>query len=235
VCHSFLRLWSWPSLFRDQRSGGGTAGKEICDLLVVFGRHLFIFSDKYCAFPDTGDIALDWCRWYKRAIKKSADQVWGAERWLRDFPDRVFVDEACTQRLPINLPNRRTGSSTASWSAHGSGQRCRDVLGGSGSLMICPAIVGSAHCDRDLPRFSPFAVGLVEADRPFVHVLDDFSLDALLRTLDTAHDFAAYLQKRRIHHERPFAQCGGGGGAACVLLIADGRIGATCVCDSVQC
>ena len=70
---------SRPAIWR------GTAGKEICDLLVVFDRHLFVFSDKYCAFPDTGDIALDWCRWYKRAIKKSADQVWGASAGFAIF------------------------------------------------------------------------------------------------------------------------------------------------------
>jgi hypothetical protein len=32
---SFLSLWSYPGLFRDQKGPGGQ-GKELCDLLVVF-------------------------------------------------------------------------------------------------------------------------------------------------------------------------------------------------------
>jgi hypothetical protein len=34
---SFLSLWSYPGVFRDQ--GGG---KEVCDLLVVFDNHIII-------------------------------------------------------------------------------------------------------------------------------------------------------------------------------------------------
>ena len=34
---SFLRLWSWPNIYRDQHWGGSALGKEVCDLLVVFG------------------------------------------------------------------------------------------------------------------------------------------------------------------------------------------------------
>jgi hypothetical protein len=39
-------------------------------------------------------------------------------------------------------------------------------------------------------------VGQVDADRGFVHVVDDFSLDAVLDTLDTTADFAAYLERK---------------------------------------
>ncbi len=87
---SFLKFWSWPNLFRDQKAKGGTDGKELCDLLVVFGKDVLIFSDKLCEFPDSGDVQLDWSRWYKRAIYKSAAQAAGAKRWLEQFPNRVF-------------------------------------------------------------------------------------------------------------------------------------------------
>src|ERR1700682_1651598 len=82
--HSFLSLWSHMGIFRDQR-GSGTKGdgKELCDLLVVFGNDILIFSDKACEFRNTGNLQLDWSRWFRRAVLKSADQVWGAERWIK--------------------------------------------------------------------------------------------------------------------------------------------------------
>ena len=84
---SFLSLWSYTGIFRDQgKTGTSGDGKEVCDLLVVFQDHVLIFSDKACAFPDTGHLALDWSRWFRKAILKSAAQVWGAECWINaDF------------------------------------------------------------------------------------------------------------------------------------------------------
>jgi hypothetical protein len=46
---SFLNLWSYPNTFIDKRSGGKGDGKELCDLLVVSGDHVLIFSDKTVA------------------------------------------------------------------------------------------------------------------------------------------------------------------------------------------
>lgn len=47
--HAFLRLWSYSNLFTDRGRQRGTGdGKELCDLLVVFGDTLIIFSDKHC-------------------------------------------------------------------------------------------------------------------------------------------------------------------------------------------
>jgi hypothetical protein len=42
---SFLSLWSYPGVFRDQgRTAGRGDGKEVSDLLVVFENHIIIFS-----------------------------------------------------------------------------------------------------------------------------------------------------------------------------------------------
>ena len=51
---AFLRLWSYPNLFNDKG-----CGKELCDLLVVFGDHLVVFSDKHCELKshDTPEVA----------------------------------------------------------------------------------------------------------------------------------------------------------------------------------
>lgn len=78
---TFLSLWSYPNPHRDQ--GARRRGKEVCDLLVLFEKHVIAFSDKHCDFPDSGNLDLDWSRWYRKAVEKSAHQLWGAERWIR--------------------------------------------------------------------------------------------------------------------------------------------------------
>jgi len=142
---SFLSLWSYPGVYRDQGKRGNGDGKEICDLLVVFGDDVILFSDKDCRFPSSGNLDLDWARWFRRAVFNSAAQVWGAERWLRENPDRVFVDRRCAQRLPVPLPDSTRLRVHRIVIAHDAARRCRELLGGSGSLVIFPALTGDAH------------------------------------------------------------------------------------------
>ncbi len=125
---TFLGFWSYPNTYRDQ---GGP--KELCDLLVVSGNNIIIFSDKRCAFPDTGDLKLDWSRWYRKAILGSAQQIFGAERWLKNHPDRVFLDNKCAERLPLSLAHMSNCRFHRVIVALGAQQRCRRHLGGSGS------------------------------------------------------------------------------------------------------
>ena len=180
---SFLRLWSYPGVYRDQ--GGG---KEIADVLVVFGKHIIIFSDKSCVYHRTGKAELDWKRWFKKAVLSSAHQAWGAERWILDHPDRVFLDRACTVPFPILLPSRAEAVVHRIVVAHNVGQRCREALGGSGSLMLDPSLGDS---DSAL-----FTVGDLDRRRGFVHVFDDHTVEVALRTFDTAPDFLEYLQAK---------------------------------------
>src|SRR5690242_7308576 len=74
---SFLSLWSYPGVYRDQGKQGSGDGKEICDLLVVFENDIVIFSDKDCKFPESGNLDNDWARWFRRAVIKSVDQIRG--------------------------------------------------------------------------------------------------------------------------------------------------------------
>jgi hypothetical protein len=91
-----LSLWSYSNVYTDEgRTNGNGDGKELVDLLVVFGNNVLLFSDKACAFQENADPKIAWPRWYKRAIEKSARQLAGAEGFLRRFPKRVYVDMQC--------------------------------------------------------------------------------------------------------------------------------------------
>ena len=189
---SFLSLWSYPGVFRDQgRMDGKGDGKEVCDLLVVFDSHIIIFSDKDCQFQDGVDLKVAWARWFKKAVLASAKQVWGAERWIRDFPTRLFLDRKCTKPFPINLPKRDEAIFHRIVVAHDASRACKNVLGGSGSLMLNNSLVGEAHLSE-----MPFMIGRLDENRGYVHVFDDTTLDIVMSTLDTVSDFTAYLVKK---------------------------------------
>lgn len=194
---SFLGLWSYPNIYRDQGIGSNKgSGKEICDLLVLSGDDIIIFSDKSCEFPTSGCIDKDWTRWFKRAIFRSAKQVYGAERWLRFFPDRVFIDADCKSRLPVKLPVTERTHFHRIIVARGVTNRSRGIVGGTGSLIIKPELVGSAHTNPESPSYSPMHIGQIDPKRGFVHVLDDITLNVLLKELDTVTDFLRYLRRK---------------------------------------
>ena len=192
---TFLSLWSYSGVYRDQISGGRTDGKEVCDLLVTFENHVIIFSDKDCQFPNTSRLELDWNRWFKRAIQKSADQVWGAERWIKQSQTRLFLDRSCTIPFPIDIPDLSTAKFHLIVVAHDNSRRCQQELGGSGSLIINTSIKGNAHYVDDNTGF-PFFIGDIDPSRTFVHVFGDTSLDIVLGTVDTISDFVSYLTKK---------------------------------------
>lgn len=192
---SFLSLWSFSGLYRDQGNKGGH-GKEIVDLLVVFEDDVLLFSDKDIQFPTTGNIDVDWPRWYKRAVLKSAEQLWGAQRWLENHPDRLFLDRSCTQPLPLEIPPSDRARFHRIVVAHDTSGERRKLIGGSGSLMIMPTVSGDDHLRPEKEGGRPFVVGQVTPRKGFVHVLDEVSLEAVLSTLDTISDFVAYLQKK---------------------------------------
>ena len=84
VCRrAFLSLWSYPNLFKDKgKKGNSGHGKELCDLLVVFGDDVLIFLTNIATSAWTKEVAISWRRWYTAAILDSAGQIAGAERWL---------------------------------------------------------------------------------------------------------------------------------------------------------
>ena len=206
---AFLSLWSYSGIYRNQHGGHSGDGKEVCDLLVVFEDHVLFFSDKNIEYKPHVDPKVAWRRWYKKAVKKSADQIYGTERWIKEHPDRLFLDRACIQPFPVPLPKPDRMQIHRIVVAHGVSEACRRALGGSGSLMIDPNLIGDDHLllgeDRvvlmdgrlTLPSPArPFSVGQVDPERGFIHVLDDTTLDVLLCTLDTIKDFVEYLKRK---------------------------------------
>jgi hypothetical protein len=191
---TFLSLWSYPGIFRNQKEKGKGDGKELCDMLVVFGEHILIFSDKHCSFPSSGNLKLDWQRWYKKAIKKSADQAWGAERWLKSFPKMVYLDRACTKPFPLDIPSQEFAKYHLIVVAHGSEDRCIAKYGGSGSLMLFSSLGDDGNMDE--LSSTPFVVGDLDKSKTFIHVLTESTLEILLLTLDTISDFVWYLDKK---------------------------------------
>ena len=189
--HTFLSLWSYTGVYRNQ---GGP--KEVCDLLVVFHNHIIIFSDKDYMFPDTENSSLNWNRWYKKAIKHSAEQIWGAEHWLKKYPENLYVDPKCQQRFPIDLPKADVAKYHRIVVAHSVMSQCKKELGGSGSLILQSNIIGDQHYAGEPNNGIPFHVGQIDPERGFVHIMDDNSLSIALQTLDTVSDFVAYLEKK---------------------------------------
>jgi hypothetical protein len=191
---AFLSLWSYSSIYRDQKQGEKGDGKELCDLLVVFGNHILIFSDKHIEFPNSGNILLDWSRWYRRAVSDSAKQIFGAERWIKSFPHRLFIDRECRQPFPIQIPDPNEAKFHRIVIAHGVADRCKQFFGGgSGSLVIDNTIIGDIHTGE---RCMPFSIGQVDLSKGYVHVFDEVTLDVVLQTLDTITDFTSYLSKK---------------------------------------
>jgi hypothetical protein len=90
---SFLSLWSFANPLRAD-------GKELCDILVVFDRHILVFSVKDVQLAETVDALVASKRWERRAVKKSAKQIYNAERWITQGRSILTTDN-----MPILLPD----------------------------------------------------------------------------------------------------------------------------------
>jgi len=189
--NSFLRFWSWPNLFRDQGGNNGD-GKEICDLTIIFGDDILLFSDKKIEYNKKKDTNVAWTRWARRAIGDSVKQIKGARRWLTKYPSRVFLDTKCTQKIPINLPLKENIRFHNIVVCHG----IEDVLASfnnESSFIFDNSIEGDQHWNKD--DCSPFRIGQIfEGD--FVHVFNESTIELVLKEFDTAKDFILYLKQR---------------------------------------
>ncbi|WP_049803035.1 hypothetical protein [Bradyrhizobium japonicum] len=194
---AFLNLWSYPNLFYDKKKGGIGDGKELCDLLVVCGDDVIIFSDKHIKYQEANEVEIAWPRFYRKAIEGAVVQINGANNWMTRFPDKIYTDSACTQRLPIQLPpveTRRVHGVVVAKGAHNAIQKIMND--DSGSFMIMPSLKGQDAINFNQPGFMPFCLGDVNPGGMFIHVFDDVAIKRVLEHLNTITDFTRYLNKR---------------------------------------
>lgn len=196
---SMLSLWSIPGPHTDEGLARCGAGTELCDLLVIFGDDVILFSDKDCAFPEHADVKVAWSRWYRRAIEKSARQLAGATASVRRQGTRLFSDAGCTSELPLQLPPAERMRIHRVAVAHGAVHAAElywesygGESGSSGSLYLNSRLVGREHYEE------PFHVGWPIDRNEFIHVMDDLTLPLLLKELDTVADFTEYLSKKEL-------------------------------------
>jgi hypothetical protein len=148
---TFLNLWSYPNLFYDKRATPNGDGKELCDLLVVCGDNVLIFSCKTITWPAVDDGSLAWRRWFKRAVQESVAQILGAQRWLREFPERIFLDSKCSQTFPLTLPPLERRKVHGIVVAEGAEEACKQFYGGGlGSFILAPSLLRRRTFQRGL-------------------------------------------------------------------------------------
>jgi hypothetical protein len=184
---AFLNFWSYSNPYTDEGKG-----KELCDFMVVFGNDVLIFSDKHCEFPKHKDIKVSWHRWYRSAIKKSADQLIGAASFLERFSTRIYIDSNCKIPLPVPLPPPGARRVHLIAVTRGSAKAAKKFWGNgsSSSLFINTTIKELGNEDH------PFMIGGPLYKKRFIHILDELTLDVLLAELDTVSDFVNYLTKK---------------------------------------
>jgi hypothetical protein len=194
---AFLNLWSYPNLFYDKKKNGKGDGKELCDMLVVCGEDVIIFSDKHIKYQTDKHVQIAWPRFYRKAIEESVVQINGANNWMTRYPEKIYTDPSCTQRLPVELPplsKRRVHGVVVARGAHDAIRE--HMKDDSGSFMIDPSLKGHDSIDFSRESFIPFTLGDVNPGGMFIHVFDDVAVRRVLEHLDTISDFTHYLNKR---------------------------------------
>ncbi|WP_333622182.1 SEC-C domain-containing protein [Stenotrophomonas indicatrix] len=188
----FFGLWSYPGLTRPAKKG---VNKELADLTVIFGDDIILFSDKDIAWPSHPDTQVAWSRWYRESILASATQLWGAAKHLRGPTPAIYLDARCQVPFPLPTLSERTRIHLVAVAAN-STLPAHDYFrtiggpGSSGTLMHAfgaPDIVEGRR---------PFVVGDLDPLKPYIHILDEESLDRVVTELGTIGDFVHYLTEK---------------------------------------
>jgi hypothetical protein len=96
---SFLSLWSYPNPVRRD-------GRELCDILVVVGPDVIIFSVKEIKFSSTALDDIGVKRWQRRAITRSVKQIYRAEKSIAQMKHVITHEGA--QGVPIPNSGERS-------------------------------------------------------------------------------------------------------------------------------
>lgn len=90
---SFLSLWSYANPQQPN-------GKELADVVAVFGHHVIVFSVKEIALKEHADPAVAAQRWVRKAVDESVDQLRGAKRVLARMEHVIRSDGSIGVQLP---------------------------------------------------------------------------------------------------------------------------------------
>ncbi|EPF6632701.1 MULTISPECIES: hypothetical protein [Klebsiella] len=188
---TFLKLWSWTSLYNDEGIKKNGKGKEICDLLVYYSNTVIIFSDKEIIYtensekntPEEDGTSVAWKRWKRRAVESSVKQIEGAENWIRTHYDRIYFTERClsSEKFPfINSENIN-------------------------QLKIYRVAIANG-CQYPLYLGNGVHDGIITNCRDrhgnYIHVFDSSTIEALTQDLSTVNEFVRYLEeKERVARE----------------------------------
>jgi hypothetical protein len=178
--NTFLTMWSYENPFYQH-------GKELCDVLVVFGDDLIIISDKLIKFKTHEDPSVCWRRWYKKAVHQSVSQLLGAKNKIERMPNSVFINAELTIPLPLKLPPPDRMKIHLLAVANGSDD-AYELFPDRPNLRI------DTQC-RD--GSEPMTVGTFSQDDNFVHVVSRAAIDALFECFDTTRDFIDYLERKQ--------------------------------------
>jgi len=160
---TFLQPWSYANPYKDD-------GKELCDLIVVFEKNVFLFFDRESRkFDHGGDVLLTWERWKREAITKQIRTAAGAKRYVLTSRDRIFLDVNGTIPLPVSIPAGDL-SIHKIIVAHGAKEACERHSASNvyGSLGVTYETAPSSDS-------LPFIVPLDRTDP--VHLLDSHNLE----------------------------------------------------------
>lgn len=190
---AFLNLWAYPNIYRDEGILKNGIGQEVCDILIVFGKNVIIFSDKNIKFNNEKELSVAWKRWFKRSIVESINQLYGAENFIKNHPSRLFLDKECKIPFPVSIDKgvkvflvAVTDNSVVSakkyYNNYGAGS--------AGSL------INSFFLNVDDCYENPFMVGDLYPDKTFVHIFDEENLNVIFENLNTISDFINYLSAK---------------------------------------
>jgi hypothetical protein len=91
--NTFLSLWSYANPL-------GKNDRELCDILVFCDPNIIIFSVKEIKITESNRTTTNWERWNRRAVEESAQQIYGAERWMKSAPSVIRSDKERGLPLP---------------------------------------------------------------------------------------------------------------------------------------
>lgn len=199
---SLLKLWTYPNPFKDD-------GKELCDVLAVFGNHVFIFFDREKLFKEDPDPDADpmiaWERWKSRAVDRQVVTAHGAEKYIRKGRS-ISLDAKGTIPFPLEIdPVAATIHKIVV--AHGAKDAClrSSINNVFGSLAV-------TYLDTTQPKEQrhawPFHIE-IDRSKP-VHLFDSHTLPIVLGELDTITDLSRYLDEkvRAISRYQFLSYCG---------------------------